>query len=83
MTIKKLGILEVAQILEDFLEGKGGPWTWDDFISAYSIDDAGLEMIRRRCAGLTWEFPPDHPREFCNAQGRAVIRAFVAELHSR
>jgi len=46
---RKLNAGEVAHILEAFLEGRGGPWDWDDFTSGKSLDDLELEAIRKRC----------------------------------
>lgn len=42
---------EVARYLRDFLNGTGGDWDWDDFISI-PITDARLEAIRDRAAHL-------------------------------
>lgn len=42
---------EVAQCLRDFLNGAGGDWDWDDFISI-PIADPRLEAIRARAADL-------------------------------
>ncbi|UIJ44828.1 hypothetical protein LZK98_17495 [Sphingomonas cannabina] len=42
---------EVARYLRDFLNGTGGPWDWDDFISI-PIADPRLEDLRRRAANL-------------------------------
>ena len=42
---------EVAQYLRDFLNGTGGDWDWDDFISI-PIADPRLEDIRERAAAL-------------------------------
>ena len=36
---------EVAGFIHDFIEGSGGAWDWDDFISV-SIKDPSLEAIR-------------------------------------
>jgi hypothetical protein len=78
----KLTNEEVAQILEDFLEGRGNRWAWDDFTIGMSFEDRYLEQIRTRCAGLGQEFPPNNPNEFCNQQGRNVIRDYVRELRA-
>lgn len=73
---------EVAQLLEDFLTGKSDRWAWDDFTQGPSLVDADLEQIRVRCAGLSREFPPDNSREYCNNDGRKVIRDYIDELRS-
>lgn len=54
----ELDRFEIAKILEDFLQGSGGPWDWDDFTQGMApLRDPGLEAIRARCAGLGVEFP--------------------------
>jgi hypothetical protein len=78
----KLSNQQVAQILEDFLEGRGNRWAWDDFTLGMSFEDKRLEEIRIRCVGLSQEFPPDNPNEFCNEQGRNVIRDYIKELRA-
>ena len=77
---KELNAEEVAQILEDFLEGRGDPLRWDDFTLGMSFTDRNFESIRVRCLGLSSEFPPESPREYCNARGREVIREYVSCL---
>ena len=42
---------EVAKYLRDFLNGTGGDWDWDDFISI-EIADPRLEAIRQQAAAL-------------------------------
>lgn len=37
---------EVAQIIRNFIDGKGDAWDWDDFES-FSITDPELERIRQ------------------------------------
>jgi hypothetical protein len=78
----KLNHEEVAQILENFLEGKGKKLAWDGFTQGMSFDDKKLERIRVRCAGLSQEFPPNNPHEYCNEQGRKVIRQYIKELRA-
>jgi hypothetical protein len=76
----KLSRDEIAQILENFLQGKGNPWDWDDFTSGMSLEDSHLEEIRIRCSGLSEEFPPDRPYEYCNEKGRDIIRIYIRQL---
>ncbi len=71
---------EVAHILQDFLDGTGGKWDWDDFTSAMSLEDPYLEKIRTRCLLLDREFPPAKRGEYCNEQGLEVIRGYIREL---
>lgn len=74
---------EVAQILEDFLEKRGNPMAWDGFTLGMSFEDPFLEELRMRCVRLSEEFPPEKPGEYCNEQGRAVIRHYITELRSQ
>jgi hypothetical protein len=76
----KLSNQEAAQILEDFLDGKGSQWTWDDFTLGMSFEDKRLEDIRNRCVGLSKEFPSNNPNECCNEQGRDVLRGYIEQL---
>jgi hypothetical protein len=78
----KLSKLEVAQILQDFLDGTGQPYAWDDFTLGTSFEDSYLDRIRVRCLGLSEEFPPTEPRHYCGEQGFEVIRAYIRELKS-
>jgi hypothetical protein len=74
---------QVAQILEDFVAGKGRHYSWEDFTLGMSFDDENLERIRIRCVQLCREFPPEHPKEYCNARGRKVIRDYIRQLRSQ
>jgi hypothetical protein len=78
----KLSNQEVAQILEDFLEGRGSRWAWDDFTLGMSFEDKNLEEIRIRCVGLSKEFPPNNPNEYCSEQGRDVLRSYIQQLRT-
>jgi hypothetical protein len=78
----KLSNEEVAQILEGFLEGTGSRWAWDDYTLGMSFEDKRLEEIRLRCAGLSQEFPPNNPNEFCNEEGRKIIGDYIRELRA-
>jgi hypothetical protein len=64
-------VREIAQILEDFLDEKGNDFDWDDFTHGTPLRDQRLESIRVRCAGLTQEFPPEKPSEYCNERARS------------
>jgi hypothetical protein len=76
----KLARLEIATILENFLEGTGGRWEWDDLISVGDVADERLRQIQQHVNLLSDEFPPEKPGEYCNEQGREVIRRYIADL---
>lgn len=43
--------LSVAKTIRDFLDGSGGEWDWDDFISC-PLRNAALERIRSKAAAV-------------------------------
>ncbi len=47
---------EVAQIIENFLDGKGRAHDWDDFIT-FQIADPHLDAIRAQCLELNSTHP--------------------------
>jgi|GEM_PF-3355984 len=50
--------LDVAKMLEDFVDGTGGQWDWDDYTSAMSYpDDPYLQEVQQRMINLDTEFP--------------------------
>ena len=78
----RLSNLEVARILEDFIEGTGGDLDWDDFLSAAEVANERLEQIRQHCNLLSEEFPPNQPGHYCNELGIEVMRRYIAELRT-
>lgn len=81
---KELDRIDVAKILEDFLQATGEPWDWDDFTQGMSpLRDPNLESIRRRCASLAKEFPPTQPGWYCGEEGLKVLQSYVADLRKK
>jgi len=70
---------EVATTIENFLNGAGGPWDWDEFMS-YPITSSRLDEIRARCSTLWEEFPPAESGHYCGPGGVEVMRGFIREL---
>jgi len=68
---------EVAEIIEQFLDGTGGRWDWDDFCSI-RIKDPELDAIRLKCVTLHDDDP--HRYHYCGEVGIAVMRGFVDTL---
>ncbi len=75
-----MSYLEVAGTLEDFLEGKGAAWDWDNYMSATFFADARLQAIQKRMIHLSDEFPADKGGGFCSPEGKEVIRHYIEEL---
>ncbi|HLL60586.1 MAG TPA: hypothetical protein VK338_02625 [Candidatus Nitrosocosmicus sp.] len=70
---------EVAEILDNFLNGKGDPYDFDDFCT-FPIVDPELDKIRKRCAGLREEFPPEHKHQYCGPEGTKVMENYLKQL---
>lgn len=70
---------QVVEVLENFVNGKGEDWDWDDFISV-RLKDPKLEEIRRRCLNLDKEFPPVKPGQYCNDGGIKVLLEYITQL---
>ena len=64
---------QVAVTIQNFLDGSGGQWDWDDFLS-FQIEDPKLEEIRERCNGLSEEFPATEAGHYCGPGGVEVMR---------
>lgn len=75
-----LGNLEVAKILEDFLDGTGSQWDWDDFLSRAQVAAPRLKEIQQHVNRISDEYPPEKPGEYCSERGRQRIRQYVEEL---
>jgi hypothetical protein len=75
--------LEVAQTLENFIDGSGGRWDWDNYSLGASFKDAYLRDLQIRMANLGNEFPPLSKGIYCSAEGIEVIRGYIRELRAR
>ena len=60
---------EVADIIEQFVDGTGGRWDWDDFTST-KIADPELDAIRVRCIELHDGNCRDHT---CHSANRPLL----------
>ena len=65
--------LEVADIIERFLNGTGGEWDWDDFTSS-GITDPYLDSVRIQCAELNLTCPPTAKGHYCSEAGFETMR---------
>ena len=68
---------EVANTIQQFLDGTGGKWDWDDFCS-FEIADPMLDAIRERCISVHDEFPAKEG--YCDERGTQVLRELVERL---
>ena len=73
---------EVAELIGDFLNGRGCPWDWDDFIST-RIDDPELDDIRRLSGELPDLYPPEQKGLYCGERGLQVLADLRNKLRAK
>ena len=75
--------LEVAQTLENFLEGDGDKWDWDNYTLGTTFKDPYLLQLQARMASLGNEYPPVSRDHYCGPEGIVVIRGYIQELRTK
>ncbi len=61
---------QIADTIDEFLDGKGGPYDWHDFVTHHSYKDPYLESIRKECAAIARKYPPEEKKNWCSEQGK-------------
>jgi hypothetical protein len=79
---KTLSYLDVAKILEEFVNGTGHRWALDNYL-VHSFSDPYLLYLQDRMGGLDVEFPAQDEGRYCSQEGIEVIRASIRELRKR
>ncbi len=72
---------EVRQIIQNFMNGKGSKWDWDDFTSL-EISDPYLESIRRMAEHLPRRYPPEVLGHYCSHDGLEKLTIIANDLLS-
>ena len=70
---------EVAEILQEVVDGVYVEIAWNDFIR-YRIQDSALDEIRLRCAGLEEDYPALVSGRLLSGAGEDVLREIIKEL---
>ena len=70
---------EVETYIRRFLDGSGGRWDWDDFISV-PLDDPILEQVRLTAVQIPDRFPATQVGHYCSAEGLAELRKLADAL---
>jgi hypothetical protein len=78
---KRLSASQVIDEIAKFLNGTGGAYDWDDFVSL-KIEDQRLNSIRIECAELPEKYPPGNCRQYCNDEGLKRLEEIVTHLKS-
>jgi hypothetical protein len=71
--------IAVEKYIRDFVEGTGGDYDWDDFISI-PCTDLKLEEIRQFCCSTDRLFPPTEKGHWCSEAGVQAIREIQERL---
>ena len=71
---------QIRAELQKILDERADGWAFDNFTSIGPLKDPRLEAIRKRCAGLPKEFPPESDNDFFGPKGAEIIRGFIREL---
>ena len=71
----------MIQTIRDFLEGTGGEWDWDDFIS-FPTGYPGLDAVQAFCLGLPADYPPTEPAHSCDPDGVDELRRKLEQLEA-
>lgn len=67
------------ETIRNFLNGTGGDWDWDDFISL-PLGYPDLEELQRYCTSLSFIYPAKEKNHYCSEEGFRELRARLAEL---
>lgn len=68
--------------IEEFLDGTGNMWGWDDFLSVPPRDPM-VTTIQGFCRQLRTDYPPTDRHEYCSAEGKARLRLYLEEVRSQ
>ena len=70
-------LADARSAISAFLEGTGGDWDWDDYVSA-PVSDAYLDSVRRLCLHLPDMFPPEKDSgDYCSPEGLQALRVIL------
>jgi hypothetical protein len=73
---------EAIATIEEFLNGTGNMWEWDDFLSVPPRDPL-VTTLQGFCRQLRSDFPPANVREYCSEEGKQRLRSYLATFAGR
>ena len=71
----------VISTIREFLDGTGGAWDWDGFISR-PTGYPDLAAVQGFCLGLRRDYPPTEKTSWCNHDGFRELRRKLEELET-
>jgi hypothetical protein len=73
---------DAIKSIREFLDGTGGEWDWDDFISV-PTGFKDLDELRGFCSGLHYSHPSTKRNEYCNEEGFELLRKKLKDLEDK
>jgi hypothetical protein len=73
---------EVIREITKFLNGIGGAYDWDDFLTI-PIHDRRLDAIRLECLDLRDTYPPGKKRQYCSDEGLKRLEEILHDLKTK
>ena len=70
---------EDAATIEAFVDGRGGKWDRDNYISIQK-EDSFLESVQLRCASASDDYPTEQKGQYCSDEGIQILRSMAAEM---
>jgi hypothetical protein len=71
---------EIAKTIKNFLDGSGGPYDWDHFVSI-PLNTPELEKIRNECFEIRFTYRSTKRNEWCSDDGIAELRRIYERLN--
>lgn len=68
--------------IEEFLNGTGDMWAWDDFLSVPPRDPS-FGAFRGFAGSYQGTYPPTDRCEYCSEEGKARLRLYLERLRSQ
>jgi hypothetical protein len=79
---RDLTLSEAATYIENFANGAGQAWDWDDFTSEPHTDPA-ITHIVKECEQVEINFPPRHEHEWCNPDGIKELKQIAERVRKK
>jgi hypothetical protein len=73
---------EAIVTIEEFLNGTGNMWSWDDFLSVPPRDPM-VTAMQGFCRQLRTDYPPVDRREYCSEDGKVRLQLYLAEVRNQ
>jgi hypothetical protein len=79
MNMTRQDILDVADLIQGFVDGTCGPYDWDDFLNG-SEKSSELQRIRHECERVEIDYPARSVSEWCSPEGADALMTIATRL---